>query len=852
MMGSDSKHTPMMQQYLKIKNQYPDMLVFYRMGDFYELFFSDAERAANLLDISLTARGKSNGEPIPMAGVPHHAAESYLAKLVKLGESVVICEQVGDVATSKGPVERAVSRIITPGTLSDAALLETEQNNFLMVITQHKQKYGVAVLDMCRGHISLSNPASYDELVSEFVKLNPAEVLYNEEIELKFANNHKSSRKRPHWEFEQKTAFDILCKHFNTINLSGFGINDISPAIGAAGCLMQYLQFTQRSELKHIRNISIQKAEKYIGLDANTLRNLELTDNNKKNLYQLIKKTASSMGHRYLKRMMLQPVRSQQQAALRHAMIAELISSNKSKELNYAFKKCADIERISTRIALNTARPRDLSRLRDTLSTLPEFKSLFGSLQHESWQNLHNKLPLLEELTNLLQVAIIEEPPALMKDGGVIKEKFDINLDELRALAAGSQHKLIEMETRERETTGIATLKVGYNRIHGYYIEISKAQSENAPVHYTRRQTLKNVERYITPELKEFEDKVLSAKSKALTLEKSLYQSIIDTAQSFLAELQSLAKQLAFADALCGLSICAEQYNWCQPKFTSERQINISAGRHPIVEQNQTNNFIPNDCDLSSTQEVMLITGPNMGGKSTYMRQAALICILAYMGSFVPATTVTLGPIDNIFTRIGAHDDISSGQSTFMVEMTETAHILRNATEHSLIIMDEIGRGTSTFDGLSLAWACAKHIAEKLHAFCLFATHYFELTTLDQDHTNIINMHLDATQYNDDIVFLHKIKSGAASKSYGISVGKLAGIPSEVIQNAKIKLMDLEQGATGANNSAPIIIKAEDDEEILQAKALMQKLQQIDIDDLSPKQALEFLYNIGEEIYTTL
>ncbi len=842
---TSENHTPMMQQYLAIKNKYPDMLLFYRMGDFYELFYQDAEKAAELLDISLTARGKSNGAPIPMAGVPHHAAESYLAKLVKLGESVVICEQIGDVATSKGPIERAVSRIITPGTLSDAALLDSEQNNFLMVITQQKKIYGVAILDMCRGHITISNPETYDALITEFAKTNPAEILYDENLTLKFLDTHKSARKRPHWEFEQQTCLDILCKHFNTLSLDGFGINDSSAAIGAAGCLMQYLQFTQRSELKHIRNISLQQPDKYIGLDANTLKNLELVDRNKNNLFNLIKKTASSMGHRYLKRMMLQPLRNGEHATQRHVMIAELISTKSNIELHALFKNCADIERISTRIALNTARPRDLSRLRDTLAALPDFKNIFAKLQNISWVKLNEQLPMLADLLALLQAAVIDEPPALLKDGGVIKDGFDVMLDELRSLAAGSQNKLIAMEARERETTGIATLKFGYNRIHGYYIELSKAQSDNAPVHYTRRQTLKNVERYITPELKEFEDKVLSSSSKALALEKELYQSIIDTAQAYLTELQMLAKQLAYTDAICGLSLCASQYNWCQPKFSNERQINISAGRHPIVEQKQDSNFIPNDCNLNDTTEVVLITGPNMGGKSTYMRQVALICILAYMGSYVPATSATLGPIDNIFTRIGAHDDISSGQSTFMVEMTETAYILRNATANSLIIMDEIGRGTSTFDGLSLAWACAKHIAENLHAFCLFATHYFELTALDQDHSNILNMHLDATQYHDDIVFLHKIKMGAASKSFGISVGKLAGIPPAVIHNAKIKLLALEQGSININkNVAPIIVAATEDAETMHAKNIMRKLQQIDIDDLSPKQALELLYEI--------
>lgn len=845
---TSENHTPMMQQYLTIKNKYPDMLVFYRMGDFYELFYSDAEKAAELLDISLTARGKSNGEAIPMAGVPHHAAEGYLAKLVKLGESVVICEQIGDVATSKGPVERAVSRIITPGTLSDAALLDSEQNNFLMVITQQKKTYGVATLDMCSGHISLGNLATDDALITEFAKTNPAEILYNENLTLKFLTTHKSARKRPHWEFDQQTSLDILCKHFNTLSLDGFGISDCSAAIGAAGCLMQYLQFTQRSELKHVRNISLQQADKYIGLDANTLRNLELIDRNN-NLFTLIKKTASSMGHRYLKRMMLQPLRSAQHAAQRHAMISELIATKSNVELHAFFKNCADIERIGTRVALNTARPRDLAKLGDTLGALPNFKNIFTKLQNIAWVKLRDQLPMLEELFALLRAAIVDEPPAILKDGGVIKDGFDATLDELRSLATGNQNKLIEMEARERAATGIATLKVGYNRIHGFYIELSKAQSENAPVHYTRRQTLKNVERYITPELKEFEDKVLSSSSKALTLEKAIYQSIIDTAQSYLAELQTLAKQLAYTDAICGLSLCASQYNWCQPEFSNERQITITAGRHPIVEQKQDSNFIPNDCNLNDTTEVVLITGPNMGGKSTYMRQVALICILAYMGSYVPATSATLGPIDNIFTRIGAHDDISSGQSTFMVEMTETAYILRNATAHSLIIMDEIGRGTATFDGMSLAWACAKHIAENLHAFCLFATHYFELTALDQDHNNILNMHLDATQYHDDIVFLHKIKMGAASKSFGISVGKLAGIPPEVIQNAKIKLMELEQGTININkNVKPIIMPTTEDTETIHAKNIMRKLQQIDIDDLSPKRALELLYGLYAEI----
>jgi DNA mismatch repair protein MutS len=795
-----TQHTPMMQQYLRIKADYPNTLVFYRMGDFYELFYDDAYKAAKLLDITLTARGQSNGKPIAMAGVPFHAAESYLAKLVKQGESIVICEQVGDPNASKGPMERQVSRIITPGTVSDEALLEERRDNILLALSGVQDNFGIATLDITNGAFHVMQVQGQEALFSELERLKPAEILISEDSNLaQVLANKKGVRQRPPWEFESNAARRLLAQQLQVQDLVSFGINDLPLAISAAGCLLQYVQYTQRSALPHIRNIKIEQRSDYIILDAATQRNLELIVNLKgeaqNTLASVMDCTATIMGSRLLRRWLQQPLRNQEKLKLRQQTISALLENRHYEKIYLLLRNIGDIERGLARIALKTARPRDLTQLRSALTILPEIQQQLSILDTPLIKKLCSYIHEFPHLKDLLERAVIGNPPVTIRDGGVIATGYDQELDELRGLSENAGDFLVKLEEREKLRTGIATLKVGYNRIHGFYIEISRGQAEKAPTDYIRRQTLKNAERFITPELKIYEDKVLSANSRALAREKQLYDELLEILLKDLSALQIMANAIAALDVLNNLAERAATLNLISPELSATAGIRIEAGRHPVIEQVITEPFVANDIELNNERRMLIITGPNMGGKSTYMRQTALIVLLAYIGSFVPAKRAVIGPIDRIFTRIGASDELASGRSTFMVEMTETATILHNATENSLVLMDEIGRGTSTFDGLSLAWACAAYLAEKIRAFTLFATHYFELTTLPEMIPNIANVHLTATEHNDKIILLHSVNAGPASQSYGIQVAQLAGVPQIVIQQAKQKLLELENQA---------------------------------------------------------
>ena len=847
-------HTPMMQQYLRIKSEHPNEIVFYRMGDFYELFFDDAKKASELMGITLTSRGKSAGEPIPMAGIPFHAADGYLSKLVRHGESIAICEQVGDPATSKGPVDRKVVRVVTPGTISDEALLEERRDNLLLAINYHDQRYGLATLDIGSGRFQVFEVDNIEAVYSELQRLDPAEVLVPEDTENEIILARNGLRRRPPWEFELETAERLLTQQFNTRDLSGFGCDGLDLAIAAAGCLLQYAQQTQRTALPHIRSIIHERREDSVILDAATRRNLEidtnLTGGDQHTLMWVMDKTKTAMGSRLLRRWLNRPLSDRRILEQRQGAINSLLDEYRFDTFRESLKPVGDMERILARIALRSARPRDLSRLCQSLQVLPNLQQQCSALDAPLISELAATAGIYPDLSAHLDRAIIDNPPVVIRDGGVIAEGYDSELDELRHISRDAGQFLIDLETREKERTGINTLKVGYNRVHGYYIEISRAQSDKAPIDYIRRQTLKNAERFITPELKAFEDKALSAKSRALSREKALYEELIEHLNQQLAELQATASALSELDVLANLAERADHLSLSQPNFTEQPGIQIEQGRHLVVEAVLDEPFIPNDVNFDDQRRMLIVTGPNMGGKSTYMRQTAVIVLLAHIGSFVPATATTLSLVDQIFTRIGSSDDLAGGRSTFMVEMTETANILHNATDKSLVLMDEIGRGTSTFDGLSLAWASAIYLASQLKAFTLFATHYFELTALPEDYPQAHNIHLDATEHNDHIVFLHSIQEGPASKSYGLQVAKLAGIPDSVIVAAKDKLASLE-AADMATASTDSVVSAPQPAPQLQADMFSSSkhpavdlLEQSDPDDLSPRQAQELLYQL--------
>lgn len=850
----NSLHTPMMQQYLAIKAQHPHELVFYRMGDFYELFFDDAKKAARLLDVTLTARGKSAGNPIPMAGVPFHAADNYLARLVRLGESVAIVEQIGDPATSKGPVERKVVRIVTPGTVSDEILLDEARDNLLVALFLAENRTGIAALDITSGRFTVQETENIEALIGELQRLNPAELLIQDDIVLPEAITRRAGiRKLAPWEFDFDTAQRLLTQQFSTQDLAGFGCADMTLALCAAGSLMSYVKQTQRAALPHIHALSVERRGEAVDMDASTRRNLELDINiagtQENTLFSVVNTCITAMGARLLRRWLHRPLAKLSALQQRQQCIADLLENYRYEVLRDVLKEVGDVERILSRVALRSARPRDLTRLAQSLVCFPLLRTQLHS-SGESLAHLAVHISEFPDNVSLLQKALVENPPMVIRDGGVIAEGYDAELDELRAISENAGDYLVQLELRERERTGLPNLKVGYNRVSGYYIELPTAQSKQAPDDYIRRQTLKNAERYITPELKQFEDKALSAKSRSLAREKQLYEALLDRLHEHLLAMQTSAHTVAELDVMTALAERAEALNWCRPALTEKTGLDIINGRHPVVEQvvqRHGDAFVPNDLTLDEQQRMLVITGPNMGGKSTYMRQTALIVLLAHIGSFVPAERAQIGLVDRIFTRIGASDDLASGRSTFMVEMTETANILHNATPNSLVLMDEIGRGTSTFDGLSLAWACAHFLAERVRAFTLFATHYFELTTLPSECKGVANAHLDASEHHDGIVFLHKVQRGAASKSYGLQVAKLAGIPREVLAAAKDKLHALESGATTSALAAAPPPRQPD----LFAAPLprcVETLNKINPDDLSPKAALELLYRLKTEL----
>ena len=845
---TSATHTPMMQQYLAIKSEHPHDLLFYRMGDFYELFYNDAEVASKLLDITLTSRGKSAGEAIPMAGVPYHAAEGYLARLVKAGRSVAIAEQIGDPAASKGPVEREVVRIVTPGTLTDESLLEARQDALILAISLGKTGYGLAWLDVSSGRFLVSEVEDEIALEAEVARLAPAEILVPESSHLADETWPGALRRQPDWSFDEVSAREDLQRQFQTRDLDGFGCSDATIAIAAAGALLNYVKDTQRSDLPHIRAIHLESQSGAVILDAATRRNLEidltLSGGEEHTLYAVYDSTVTAMGARHLRRWLHRPINDRSDIERRLDAVDAMVQAYRFEPLREALKDIADLERILARVALGSARPRDLSRLGSSLLQLPLIRSRLPA-ESALLGHLASALPDYNHLTDLLGRAIIENPPVLIRDGGVIAAGYDEQLDELRGISENAGAYLLELEQRERDSTGLSTLKVGYNRVHGYYIEVSRTQSEQAPDTYQRRQTLKNVERFITPELKTFEDKALSSKSRALAREKHLYEALVAEVAESLAPLQTTATALCDLDVLACFAERATALNLCRPRFTDDTLLQIEGGRHPVVEAARDVPFIANDTQLDHNRRMLLITGPNMGGKSTYMRQNALIALLAHVGAFVPAQAVSLSCLDRIFTRIGSSDDLASGRSTFMVEMTETANILHNATERSLILMDEIGRGTSTFDGLSIAWATALALANQVQALTFFATHYFELTALPDHHPAMANVHLDATEHEDHVVFLHQIQEGPANRSFGLQVAKLAGVPDSILGVAKDKLNELESGRSAGPSPTQTELFLPASEPTSPA---LEALHSLDPDTLSAKEALDWIYQLKQKL----
>ena len=846
-----SLHSPMMRQYLTAKAAHPDVLLFFRMGDFYELFYDDARKAARLLDITLTQRGQSAGQPIPMAGVPYHAVENYLAKLVRLGESVAICEQIGDPALSKGPVERKVVRIVTPGTVTDAALLEERRDNLLLAIAAGAHgSYGLAWVDLTSGRFLLSEVPNAETLAAELAHLQPAETLVGEDVAWpKLVSSLPGLRKRPPWHFDSDAARRELNRFFGTRDLGGFGVDNLPLAIAAAGCLLGYVEETQKSALPHLSGMAVESASETIALDAATRRNLELdthpSGRTEHTLLGVLDETVTPMGARLMRRWLNRPLRSREILRRRHQAIGALIETRHYESLRDQLRGIGDLERILARVALRSARPRDLSTLRDGLAAAPSLRASIATLDSPLLHDLVNGIGDHATTAELLVRAIVAQPPVLLRDGGIVADGYDAELDELRRLSTHADQYLVELEEREKTASGIPTLKVGYNRVHGYYIEITKAQSDKAPTHYTRRQTTKNAERYITEELKTFEDKVLSAKERSLMRERALYDALLDTLIERLEPLKHAAGAMAELDVLCTLAERAEALDWNAPELTDDAGIAIERGRHPVVEKVREEPFEPNDLALDDNRRMLVITGPNMGGKSTYMRQNALIVLLAHIGSYVPAARAMIGPIDRIFTRIGAGDDLSRGQSTFMVEMSETANILHNATPQSLVLMDEVGRGTSTYDGLALARAAAVHLAAASRAYTLFATHYFELTELASEYATIANVHLDAVEYGEQLVFMHAVKEGPANRSFGLQVAALAGLPKSVIADARRTLAELERGMH-AHVAAPAAAPTSPQLGLFAAapSAVERELENMDLDAMSPREALDMLYRL--------
>jgi DNA mismatch repair protein MutS len=865
----------MMQQYLRIKSEHPNSLVFYRMGDFYELFYDDARRAAKLIDITLTSRGQSAGEPIPMAGVPHHSLDNYLSRLVRKGESVAICEQVGDPGKSKGPVDRQVVRVVTPGTVTDDALLEQRRETLLAAVARAASKqgttFGLAWLDLAAGRFSVMEVDSPAALEAELERLKPAELLVPEDQSRELGELVSvalgAQRMRPPWHFELSTASRLLTDQLGTLDLRGFGADDLPVGIAAAGALLQYVRDTQKTALPHITTLCVEERGDALQLDAATRRNLEidasLSGQDSATLFALLDATSTPMGSRNLRRWLNRPLTSQQELRRRYQAIALLVDARRFEVLREPLHAIGDVERILSRVALRSARPRDLTALRASLGVLPGLRAALARLEAPLIIELAASISEHAEVVRLLQQAIAEEPSVMLRDGDVIAPGYDAELDELRRISTHTDEFLLELERRERERSGISSLRLAYNRVSGFFIEINRSQADNVPKDYIRRQTVKNAERFITPELKSFEDKVLGAREKSLAREREIYETVLTQLIDRLAALQATASALAALDTLAALAERAAALHWKEPKLVAETCLEIRGGRHPVVEHFIDGAFVPNDLVLDASRRMLIVTGPNMGGKSTYMRQGALIVLLAHVGSFVPADSCVLGPVDRIFTRIGAGDDLAGGRSTFMVEMTEAANILNNATDKSLILMDEIGRGTSTYDGLSLAWAVARHIARVNRSFTLFATHYFELTHLPQEIEGIANVHLDATEHRDGIVFLHAVKDGPASRSYGLAVAQLAGVPRETIAAAREYLAALEKGGTATADAgtshgprsrgrigshtpqAQLPLepppRPPPDPRLLELEAA---LKAVSADDLTPRAALDLVYRL--------
>ncbi|QSX77320.1 DNA mismatch repair protein MutS [Lysobacter solisilvae] len=849
-----AEHTPLMKQFFAAKAEHPDVLLFFRMGDFYELFFDDARKAARLLDITLTQRGSSAGQPIPMAGVPVHAYEGYLARLVALGESVAICEQIGDPALAKGLVERKVVRIVTPGTVTDEALLNERRDTLLMAVARGKAGFGIAWADLAAGRLLVNEVATEDGLEAELSRLEPAEVLIpDEEGWSGFLLARTGLRRRAPWLFDADSGRRQLLRFFAVHDLSGFGIDDRPLGIAAASALLGYVEETQKQRLPHLTSIAMESGDGAIAMNAATRRHMELDTrvdgDTRTTLLGVLDSTITPMGGRLLRRWLHRPLRDREVLRRRHHAVAALIESGVAQRLREAFRALGDLERILARVALRSARPRDLSTLRDGLGLLPVACGHLAALDSPRLSELTAQLGDHGEHAGLLARALMPQPPVLARDGGIFADGYDAELDELRTLSTHADQFLIDLEARERASTGIGTLKVGYNRVHGYFIEISKGQSDKAPAHYTRRQTLTGAERYITQELKQFEDKVLSARERSLARERLLYEQLLDALNARLEPLKCCAASLAEIDVLACLAERAQALDWSRPELTDGDGIRIERGRHPVVEAVRAEPFEPNDLDLHDARRMLVITGPNMGGKSTYMRQNALIVLLAHIGSFVPATRACIGPVDRILTRIGAGDDLARGQSTFMVEMSETSYILHHATAQSLVLMDEIGRGTSTYDGLALAEACARHLAHANRAYTLFATHYFELTALAEPGSGIANVHLDAVEHGESLVFMHAVKDGPADRSFGLQVAALAGLPKAVVKQARGRLAELEQQGRDAPRpdlSAPALDQPQQFGLFAPTSAALDALTGIDPDDLTPKQALEALYRLKQ------
>ena len=865
------QHTPMMQQYLRLKAQHPDALLFYRMGDFYELFYDDARRAASMLGITLTARGQSAGQPIPMAGVPFHSVEPYLAKLVRLGECVAVCEQQGDPAKAKGPVDRAVVRVVTPGTVTDDALLDERRETLLAAVARSDgERFGLAWLDLAAGRFTVLETHGVQALAAELERLKPAELLVSENAQADdIARSGTTTRTRPPWYFELSSASRLLTDQLGTLDLKGFGADELPLAISAAGALLQYVRDTQKAAVPHIRALSVEERTDALIIDATTRRNLELdgslSGNADATMFAVIDTCVTSMGSRQLRRWLNRPLTDQTVLNTRYQALGALIDRRRFEGLREPLRGIGDIERILARVALRSARPRDLVGLRQSLSALPALRESFASIDAPLLHDLHVRSHDHADVVDLLARAVDEDPSTFLRDGDVIASGYDADLDELRQISSNTDEFLLELERRERERSGISGLKLGFNRVQGFFIEVTRKDAERVPKDYLRRQTVKSAERFITPELKSFEDKVLGARDRALAREKELYEELLTQLIDRLGPMQQTAAALSELDALASLAERACELDWTRPQLVADPVLKIAAGRHPIVERFSDSPFVPNDLAFDANRRMLIITGPNMGGKSTYMRQAAIIVILAHMGSYVPAEHATLGPLDRIFTRIGAADDLAGGRSTFMVEMTEAANILHNATARSLILMDEIGRGTSTFDGLSLAWSMARHIAARVKAFTLFATHYFELTALASEVEGCVNVHLDATEHGEGIVFLHAVREGPANRSYGLQVAQLAGVPREVIAQARRYLEALESqrdrsgGARGRRSPqtelplfapAAVEVNAAAEAQAASDSALLSEMKTaidgLDPDSLTPRAALDAVYRLRE------